>query len=124
MDRTSRQGAPLQCTFCHKTEDTVQKLIGTPAGGPTRAYICDECVAVCVSILEDDRVESPPVAPADIYVNDVYIPVRVLAHPVIPQLLVAIERWIAKESQGGDADAELAEVRKLAAEVMLSKREE
>ncbi len=33
------------------------KLISSPSDYP-RAYICDECVAVCNSILEDDRSES------------------------------------------------------------------
>jgi len=35
----------------------VAKLISSPSDYP-RAYICDECVAVCNSILEDDRSES------------------------------------------------------------------
>lgn len=46
----------LRCSFCHKTQDAVAKLISSPSEYP-RAYICDECVAVCNSILEDDRSE-------------------------------------------------------------------
>jgi ATP-dependent Clp protease ATP-binding subunit ClpX len=37
----------------------VAKLISSPSDYP-RAYICDECVGVCNSILEDDRGESLP----------------------------------------------------------------
>ena len=48
----------LRCSFCHKSQDAVAKLISSPSDYP-RAYICDECVAVCNSILEDDRTESP-----------------------------------------------------------------
>ena len=48
----------LRCSFCHKSQDAVAKLISSPSDYP-RAYICDECVAVCNSILEDDRVETP-----------------------------------------------------------------
>jgi len=48
----------LKCSFCHKTQDVVGKLISSPSDYP-RAYICDECVAVCNSILEDDRAEQP-----------------------------------------------------------------
>jgi len=44
----------LRCSFCHKTQDSVGKLISSPSDYP-RAYICDECVAVCNSILEEDR---------------------------------------------------------------------
>jgi len=43
----------LRCSFCHKTQDVVGKLISSPSDYP-RAYICDECIAVCNSILEDD----------------------------------------------------------------------
>ena len=47
----------LKCSFCHKSQDAVAKLISSPSDYP-RAYICDECVAVCNSILEDDRAET------------------------------------------------------------------
>jgi ATP-dependent Clp protease ATP-binding subunit ClpX len=39
----------------------VAKLISSPSDYP-RAYICDECVAVCNSILEDDRSETQTAA--------------------------------------------------------------
>lgn len=43
----------LQCSFCHKNEGAVRKLIASPSD-PSRAYICDECIAVCNTILKDD----------------------------------------------------------------------
>jgi ATP-dependent Clp protease ATP-binding subunit ClpX len=52
----------LRCSFCHKSQDVVGKLISSPSDYP-RAYICDECIAVCNSILEDDRREQPYGAP-------------------------------------------------------------
>jgi len=48
----------LRCSFCHKSQENVAKLISSPSDYP-RAYICDECVAVCNSILEDDRAATP-----------------------------------------------------------------
>ena len=54
----------LRCSFCHKSQDAVAKLISSPSDYP-RAYICDECVAVCNSILEDDRGESGHPATAE-----------------------------------------------------------
>ena len=51
----------LRCSFCHKSQDAVAKLISSPSDYP-RAYICDECVAVCNSILEDDRTTTPSAA--------------------------------------------------------------
>ena len=53
----------LRCSFCHKSQDAVAKLISSPSDYP-RAYICDECVAVCNSILEDDRGEAHPATTA------------------------------------------------------------
>jgi ATP-dependent Clp protease ATP-binding subunit ClpX len=63
--KTSRgSDESLRCSFCHKSQDAVAKLISSPSDYP-RAYICDECVAVCNSILEDDRTEAQPgAAPA------------------------------------------------------------
>ena len=52
----------LRCSFCHKSQDVVGKLISSPSDYP-RAYICDECIAVCNSILEDDRQTQPYAAP-------------------------------------------------------------
>lgn len=47
----------LKCSFCHKSQDAVAKLISSPSDYP-RAYICDECVGVCNSILDDDKSET------------------------------------------------------------------
>src|ERR1700721_1221828 len=64
MKTTRGPDESLRCSFCHKSQDAVAKLISSPSDYP-RAYICDECVAVCNSILEDDRGETQPgAAPA------------------------------------------------------------
>lgn len=61
MKRTSSDDT-LRCSFCHKSQDVVGKLISSPSDYP-RAYICDECIAVCNSILEDDRQDHSHGAP-------------------------------------------------------------
>ena len=58
MKNKSGSDEILRCSFCHKSQDAVAKLISSPSDYP-RAYICDECVAVCNSILEDDRTATP-----------------------------------------------------------------
>ncbi len=40
----------LRCSFCNKSQNDVRKLIA----GPT-VFICDECVAVCQDIIEEDQ---------------------------------------------------------------------
>ena len=58
MKTRSGSEESLRCSFCHKSQDAVAKLISSPSDYP-RAFICDECVAVCNSILEDDRTDTP-----------------------------------------------------------------
>ena len=57
MKRNGPPDETLRCSFCHKSQEVVGKLISTPGDYP-KSYICDECVAVCNSILEDDRPET------------------------------------------------------------------
>lgn len=39
----------LRCSFCHKTQDQVRKLIAGPS-----VYICDECIELCSEIIEEE----------------------------------------------------------------------
>ncbi|PLS25668.1 ATP-dependent Clp protease ATP-binding subunit ClpX [Bifidobacterium imperatoris] len=41
-----------RCTFCGKTERQVKKLVAGP-----NASICDECIALCVDIISEERVK-------------------------------------------------------------------
>lgn len=52
----------LKCSFCGKTQDKVRKLIAGPG-----VYICDECINVCSSILEEDFGIHHPSVPAQDY---------------------------------------------------------
>jgi len=89
------------CSFCRKPQSDVTKLISNPADYP-RAYICDECIAVCASILADDEPGSPPTSGLLVF------------HPRLPKLMAALGNWIACEDGGLDSSRELAEVRRLA----------
>ena len=40
----------VRCSFCHKSEDQVRKLIAGPEG----VFICDECIELCSEILEEE----------------------------------------------------------------------
>jgi len=53
----------LRCSFCQKPQNAVGKLISSPGEQP-RTYICDECVAVCNTILEEERGDRPQPAQA------------------------------------------------------------
>jgi hypothetical protein len=77
----------LRCSFCHKSQDVVAKLISSPPAYP-RVYICDECVRVCNTILADDSV-----GPADFYVDAAFVG--------------ALRRWLAGPPEGPAALKEL-----------------
>lgn len=40
----------IRCSFCGKTQNEVKRLISGP-----NVYICDECINVCMDILEEDH---------------------------------------------------------------------
>ena len=44
-----------RCSFCGRTADQVQRLIEGP-----NAYICNECVALCMDLCTGDTVEDSP----------------------------------------------------------------
>ena len=46
------QAKNIKCSFCGKTQDTVERIIAGPG-----VYICDECIKICTNILEDDMCE-------------------------------------------------------------------
>ena len=98
----------MRCSFCQKSQDVVRSLISTP--DPPRTYICDGCVAICRTILEDH--ETPPgirafnTPPADH---------PLLHHPLASKFFSAVELWMNRESKGEDSSKELSEVRHVAA---------
>lgn len=58
--RRQADSAPeLRCSFCNKSQRFVKRLIAGP-----NVYICDECVDVCLGILNDgpEEVAAPLVA--------------------------------------------------------------
>src|SRR6266704_6793660 len=102
MHRTHTAGSDsVRCSFCQEGQGANRRLISSPRG---RAYICDECVAVCVAIVEDDR--EPVTSERSDEPNRL-----LLAHPLASRLLTSVERWIRRESLGSDAANEFAEMR-------------
>ncbi|MCR5734530.1 MAG: ATP-dependent Clp protease ATP-binding subunit ClpX [Lachnospiraceae bacterium] len=59
-----KDGKEICCSFCGKSQNYARKLISGPGG----IYICDECVAICADIIEDelDNFEEPETNELDI----------------------------------------------------------
>ena len=102
------QEEKLQCSFCKKSQDTVGKLISSPSDYP-RAYICDECIAVCASIIEDDRSSSGhPVA------ETVSPEHPFLQNPLAGEFFAAVEDWMGCQSESLEAAEYLERMRAIA----------
>jgi ClpX C4-type zinc finger protein len=104
------KGDALCCSFCRKSQDFVGKLISSPSNYP-RAYICDECIAVCYAILEDDRHDTSS-STSQVETSEGDHPL--LHHSLASRFFTSVEQWMMKESLGADAAEELAQMRSLA----------
>ena len=40
----------VKCSFCGKPQEMVKRIVAGP-----NAYICDECIAICNNIIEDEN---------------------------------------------------------------------
>ncbi|MBQ8813816.1 MAG: ATP-dependent Clp protease ATP-binding subunit ClpX [Lachnospiraceae bacterium] len=49
----NKMDAPFRCSFCGKTHDQVKKLIS----GGKDVCICDECVALCAELIDEEMAE-------------------------------------------------------------------
>ena len=116
MKRTGSDDA-LRCSFCHKSQDVVGKLISSPSDYP-RAYICDECIAVCNSILEDDKQESaytaPNKLPKPFEIRDFLDQFVIGQEPVKKKLAVAVynhyKRIQMNKTRSGDVELQKSNI--------------
>ena len=46
------QTKKIKCSFCGKTQESVQRIIAGPG-----VYICNECIDICTNIIEEDLYE-------------------------------------------------------------------
>ena len=69
-----------RCSFCGRTADQVQRLIEGP-----NAYICNECVALCMDLCTGDTVEDSP----EITMDDVPKPKEI--HSFLDEYIIGQE---------------------------------
>ena len=74
----------IRCSFCGKHQDQVRRIIAGPG-----AYICNECVQLCMGILDEDN---DPIQDAlDSDIPDV-IPTPKEIHAVLDQYIIGQEK--------------------------------
>ncbi|GAA4587242.1 ClpX C4-type zinc finger protein [Planotetraspora phitsanulokensis] len=59
MAASAKAKTIVQCSFCGKPQTEVQKVIAGPG-----VYICNECVRLCLVILEAEETSPTPQIPA------------------------------------------------------------
>ena len=64
---SSGSGDAYSCSFCGKPQESVRRLIA----GPSKIFICNECVGRCQQIIADDqpiaKPNSKPTTPRDMF---------------------------------------------------------
>lgn len=99
----------VRCSFCGKYQDQVDRLIAGPG-----VYICNECVQLCLSVLDDMEEQENAVLPGE--EGDIPTPQEI--HQVLDQyiigqetakvaLSVAVYNHYKRIYFGGDSDVEL-----------------
>ncbi len=97
--RLRRLSKSRRCSFCHKNEEAV-RLTSSPGDYTPRAYICNECIAVCGRVLD-----AKPAAPA-------------LGGPA-GEFLSLVDEWSKREAGGKDSSELLEEMKELIGRLML-----
>jgi ATP-dependent Clp protease ATP-binding subunit ClpX len=59
-DQRGSSGKVFHCSFCGKSQHEVRKLIAGPS-----VYVCDECIALCNDIINEESRDGKSVAPAE-----------------------------------------------------------
>ncbi len=104
----------LHCSFCGKPQNKVRKLVAGP-----NVYICDECINVCASILDDELgidysdgpeegADAPETLPTPRELKEVLDQYVVGQDEAKVALSVAVYNHYKRIFRGGDDDIELA----------------
>ena len=108
----------MNCSFCGKDQNKVGKLISSPHDNP-RAFICDQCIAVCVDIIREDTLRVQATQTGDRHNSA--SPDSLTPHPLAAGLFDAVLWWMKQESLGNDCLPAMAQMRKIAT-LMLSEK--
>ncbi len=104
----------IKCSFCGKPQDAVRKLIS----GPTGVYICDECVDICVDILDELDLDEEPEFGGNVDINllkpvqikeflDEYVIGQDEAKKVLSVAVYNHYKRVTSRMKSGDDDVEL-----------------
>lgn len=71
----------IRCSFCGKKQEQVSRIIAGPG-----AYICNECIHLCLSILEDEDDAEPALESHENTIRDIPTPQEI--HAVLDEYII------------------------------------
>ncbi|WP_283675570.1 ATP-dependent Clp protease ATP-binding subunit ClpX [Butyricicoccus sp. Marseille-Q5471] len=77
----------LKCSFCGKPQSRVRKLIAGPG-----VYICDECIGVCTSILDDELDFAPSLREDEAAIEPEHLPTPQELKAVLDEYVIGQNR--------------------------------
>ena len=100
----------IRCSFCGKTQGQVKRILS----GPNNAYICNECVALCSTLLQEDMYdtteqlpEKPEHLPTPKQIKEYMDGYIIGQEKAKIALSVAVYNHYKRIYFGGDSDVEL-----------------
>ncbi len=100
----------IRCSFCGKTQGQVKRILS----GPNNAYICNECVALCSTLLQEDMYdtteqlpEKPEHLPTPKQIKEYMDSYIIGQEKAKIALSVAVYNHYKRIYFGGDSDVEL-----------------
>ena len=80
----SENGKNVKCSFCGKTQDSVERIVAGPG-----VYICNECIQICSNIIENDYYEESEEAYTTIDEDEIPIPEEI--NSILDQYVIGQE---------------------------------
>ncbi len=115
---SNSRGVKVQqsCSFCGKSQERVSRLIA----GPSKVFICDECVIVCQQIIQEGATSRPaptshptlkPLTPSKIYQGlSEYVVGQQRAKKVLSVAVYNHYKRISQKAKGSDVELEKSNI--------------